>query len=384
MGRSAVNPAVVEVGPQTVRGPNSAPRGWISVAIECIDDRIALLDERPVEVRRLWSDLLDVVAAARGETLVLVVPTWWSTARVELVTDAARGVAAEVVALQRASMLGAVNSAATVVEFSEEFAVIASPGFEVEVLPRGDRDLAAHLGAAAEVLVDVPAGVATPAPALFARLRAAGIPVTHTDRRRVVHAVTGVLPPPAPAGAAQARSRRPATAVLTGILLSVAALGGGWAAQGLSGRNRADSPTAVLTEGRVEVLVPAQWTVERITSGPGSARLRVSAPSRDRTALHITQSVGAVPATMADVAESLRRAFESEPAGVFADFDPGGSVGGRPAVTYRELRRGSETDWAVVIDGEVRIAIGCQSAAADRATIDDVCARAVQSAHVVG
>lgn len=379
-----MNPAVVEVGPQTVRGPNTGPREWISVAIECIDDPIALLDERPVEVRRLWSDLLDVVAGARSKTLVLVAPTWWSTARVELVTAAARGVAAEVVVLRRSTILAAVDSAATVVEFSEEFAVIAPPASEAEVVARGECDLAAHLGAAAAVLVDVPAGVPGPAPALFARLRAAGIPVTHADRRRVVHTAASAVPQPAPAQPREARSRRREAAVLAGILLSVAVLGGGWAARGLSGQNRADPSTAVLAEGRVEVLVPAHWTVERITSGPGSARVRVSAPSGDPTALHITQSVGPAPTTMADVAESLRHAFESEPAGVFADFDPSGSVGGRPAVTYRERRTGSETDWAVVIDGEVRIAIGCQAAPSRRVTIDDVCARAVQSAHVVG
>jgi len=70
-----VNTAVVEVGPQTVRGPDPAPREWISVAIECVDDQLALLDDRLIEVRRLWSDLLEVVAGERTETLVLVFPT---------------------------------------------------------------------------------------------------------------------------------------------------------------------------------------------------------------------------------------------------------------------------------------------------------------------
>ncbi|HEY9266043.1 MAG TPA: type VII secretion-associated protein, partial [Mycobacterium sp.] len=174
-----MNPTVVEVGPQTVRGPNTAPQEWISVAVECIDDPIALLDERPVEVRRLWIDLLDVVAGTRSETLVLVVPTWWSTARIELVTDAGRGVSAEVVVLRRSAILAAADSAATVVEFSEEFAVVTPPASEIEVVARGEDDLAAHLGAAAAVVVDVPAGVRGPVPALFAGLRAAGIPVTH-------------------------------------------------------------------------------------------------------------------------------------------------------------------------------------------------------------
>ncbi|MDZ4270423.1 MAG: type VII secretion-associated protein, partial [Mycobacterium sp.] len=117
-------------------------------------------------------------------------------------------------------------------------------------------------------------------------------------------------------------------------------------------------------------------------SGPGSARLRVSAPTGDSTAIHVTQSTGASAETIADVAESLRRAIEAEPAGVFADFDPAASVGGRPAVSYRELRADSETTWAVVIDGAVRIAIGCQGPSHAESS-DDACVQAVRSAHVV-
>jgi hypothetical protein len=70
-----VNAAVVEVGPQTVRGPEPVARERISVAIECIDDNIALLGGRLVEVRQLWSDLLEAAAGECGQTLVLVFPT---------------------------------------------------------------------------------------------------------------------------------------------------------------------------------------------------------------------------------------------------------------------------------------------------------------------
>jgi type VII secretion-associated protein (TIGR03931 family) len=372
-----VNPATVEVGPHTIRGPNDAPQEWSSVAIECVDDQIALLDGRLVEVRELWSDVLDTVAGGRAETLVLVFPTWWSQARIELVAEAARGVAADVVVLQRASVLGA-DGDESVLELSEEFLVIAPPGSGVTVLARGERDVAAYLGATPTVLVDVPAGVSPLAPALTAQLRAAGVAVAHSDRRRLLRAVSTALPEP---DGGEAPTRRRELAVFAGVALSVAAIGGGWAAQALSGRPQA--ATTLLVEGRVSVRVPAQWAVERITSGPGSARVRVSAPTDHLTALHITQSTGATSTTIAEVAESLRRAFESEPRGVFTEFDAAGSVSGRPAVTYREIRAGSETNWAVVIDAEMRIAIGCQSPPAGRDAIHDSCLRAVESAHVV-
>lgn len=374
-----MNPVVVEVGPHTVRGPNDAPRDWISVAVECVDDQIALLDDQLVEVRRLWSDVLDTVAGGQTETLVLVFPTCWSQTRIELVAGAARDVATDVVELQRASVLGS-DGESTVVELSEDFVVIVPPGSGVTVLPRGERDVTAHLGAAPWVLVDVPAGVPPLAPAVTAQLRAAGVAVVHSDRGRLLRAVSTALPEP---DVAEVPSRRRALAVLAGAAVSAAAIGGGWAAQALSDPPQAEAATTLLVEGGVSVRVPAHWAVERITSGPGSARVRVTAPTDHSTALHLTQSTGATPTTIAEVAESLRRAFESEPAGVFTEFDAAGSVGGRPAVTYREMRAGSETSWAVVIDGETRIAIGCQSPPARRDVIHDTCLRAVASANTV-
>lgn len=384
-----MNTAVVEIGPQSVRGRYSAPQELISVAIDCVDDQLALLDDRLVEVRRLWSDLLEVVAGEHSETLVLVLPTWWSAARVDLVTRAADGRASEVVVRQRASALR-VEGEATVVELSEEFVVIAAPGFEVEVLPRRTWDIAGRLTAgnlsvATEVLIDVPAGVSAPPPALAARLRAGGIPVSYSDRHRMmVSARAGLSDDTLPESTGgPACSRRRVAAVLFGTMVALSAIGGGWAMQTLSDQPPADPSTVLLVEGRVAVRVPAQWAVQRIVSGPGSARLRVSAPTGDSTALHLTQSVGAATNTIAEVAETLRQALESEPPGVFADMDPEGSVGGRPAVTYRELRPGSETSWAVVIDGAVRVAIGCQGPPERRDVIREACVRAVQSAHVV-
>ncbi|WP_137148817.1 type VII secretion-associated protein [Mycolicibacterium sp. CR10] len=369
---------VVEVGPHSICGPNSAPQEWISVALDCVDDPMAVLGERIVEVPRLWGDVLGLVAGERAETLVLVIPTWWSSARADLVADAGRRVASDVVVVPRSSALRA-DDHATVVELAAEFVVIAPPDSEVRVLPRDGCDVAGCLGAATSVLIDVPTGVAPFPPAVTAGLRAAGIPVRHSDRRRMSRAAIATLPP-----GGGTRSRRGAMAVIGGAVLSVGAVCGGWAAFAYPGGTAAGDPsTALLVEGSVAIRVPAQWVVERITVGPGSARLRVSAPAGESTAIHLTQSTGATPTSIAEVAESLRRALRSEHPGVFVDFDPDGSAGGRPAVTYRELRADSETAWAVVIDGATRIAIGCQSPPTRRDTVDDACVRAVQSAHVV-
>ena len=376
--------AVVEVGPQAVRGPASAPREWVSVAIECVDDQIAVLGGRVVEMRRLWGDLLEMVVDQRVQTLVLVFPTWWSLARAELVADVARRLATEVVVLQRVSVADREDDT-TLVELSDEFVVIAAPGAEVTVLPRGGRDLAGFLGAASGVLIDLPAEVSPLAPALGAKLLADGVPVAYSRRQDLLRSVSAELARRdiSESGRGKRRWRHRMSAVPTGVLVSLAAVAGVWAAQALSGRPPADTATALVVEGRVAVRVPSLWDVERITSGPGSARVRVSVPGAESTALHLTQSAGSTSATNAQVAETLRRAAESERPGVFVDLDPEGSVGGRPAVTYRELRVGSETSWAVVADGSIRIAIGCQTPPGRADVIRDACVHAVQSAQVL-
>jgi type VII secretion-associated protein (TIGR03931 family) len=365
---------VVELGPCTVRGTEAAPPEWVSVALDCIDDPLALLDERPVEVSGLWRDVLAVVAGGHDGALVLVVPTWWPSGRADVVAAAGRAMTPEVVVLQRSSLSGD-DGAGTLVELSADFAVVRSPGTGCLVVPRDD--IGPLLETATSVLIDVPAGVAPLPPAVCARLRQLGTPVSHRDHTGVRDAALAALPRP---GRRPGRPRPGggAIAVLAGAAVTAVAAGGGWAAQNLSPRPPADPATRLLVEGRVAVAVPAQWTDERVTTGPGSARVRVSAAGGS-PALHITQSVGST----ADVAESLRRAIGSEPVGVFVDFDPSGERGGRPAVTYVERRAGSETRWSVVTDGDLRIAIGCQSTPGLDAAVEDVCAEAVRTAHAV-
>lgn len=379
-----MTPVIVEAGPHTVRGPGSAPQLWISTAIDTIDDRIALLDEQPVDVSALWQDVLGAVAGERADPLVLVIPTWWSQGRVDVVGDAADTVATNVVVLQRSTTL-ADGADATVVELSADYAVVTAPGSESLVFSRGTTAFTEYLETATAVLLDVPAGV-PPLPATAtAGLRRLGIPVTHSTDDRLRRAATAVALRLAAREGFSVRRIRPSrrvTAVLAGTALTVAAACGGWAVQAMEARPPADAATRLLVDGRIAVRVPASWTVERITSGSGSARVRVSAPG-GAPALHITQSAGPAATTIADVAESLRRAIDTEPVGVFVDFDPSGERGGRPAVTYVEKRAAGETRWAVLVDGSVRIAIGCQAAPGDPAAVEDACLQAVRSAHVV-
>lgn len=362
--------AVVEVGPVTVRGPGSAAPQRSRQAIDCIDDPIALLDDRPLPVSRLWSDVLDGAAGGGGGPLAVVVPTWWPAARVEVLTAAARGLGAEVTVLRRAALLGG-DTRATVVELSSELVVIAAPGVSPSVLPRDDGALVDLLAGANEVIVDVPAAVAPPDPAVTARLRAAGAPLSFSDRTRVAVAaeqVCAVAPRPVPV----ARRRRRLPALFAGAALTVAA----GAVLARAPAEQVDA-TSILVEGRVAVRVPADWVAERLTDGPGSARVRVGPPGGS-TALHVTQSDSSTP-----VGDSLRRALEAEPPGVFTDFDADARVAGRPAVTYREHRAGTEITWAVVVDGALRIAIGCQSAAGHRHDVAGPCLEAVRSARAV-
>lgn len=374
---------VVEAGPTTVRGPGSAPQQWISTALEFIDDPIALLDDQPVDVAQLWRDVLGAVAGDRADPLVLVVPAWWSQSRVDVAGHAASVVGADVVVLQRSALLAGTTDA-TVVELSADFAVVTAPGSESLALSRASTALMPHLETATAVLLDVPPGVPPLSDAACAGLRHIGIPVTRSTDDRLRRAATAAARRLTRDMFSTSRIRpsRRMSAVFAGTALTAAAVCGGWAAQATKSQPPADPASRLVVDGGIAVRVPAHWTVERITSGTGSARVRVSAAG-GTPALHITQSAGPGATTIAEVAESLRRAIDSEPDGVFVDFDPDAERGGRQAVTYVEKRASAETRWAVLVDGAVRIAIGCQGAPGDPAAVEDACLQAVRSAQVV-
>ncbi len=173
--------------------------------------------------------------------------------------------------------------------------------------------------------------------------------------------------------------RAPSRSAIRRTVAAMAVVAAGGAA--LIGWHRPQPPPVAvsLVEGRVAVLIPPDWTVERRTTGPGSPRVRVGSPDDPQTAVNITWS-HAPGITLAETAASLRKAAAAEPAGVF-DFASTVRSGSRPAVTYRETRPGLVVRWTVLIDGSTRIAVGCQSAPGRAATVLAPCLQAVRSAR---
>lgn len=367
---------VVEVGPEAVCGPGSVSLQKVSVALECIDDRLALLDDSVIGVDDLWRDVLGAAAAGVDGPVVIVVPTWWSAGRLDVVVAAARAVFADSVVVSRSVVL---SSEATIVELSTDWIVVTPASSEPQVFPRGSLDVDAHLRGSSSLVIDTPSGVRPLSTEVIATLRRSGIVFSHSTRQRIRAAAAAMVPERSPR--MRVRPGRRTVAVMAGIALTAGAAGGSWAAQAFTTQPGPGAATRLLTDGRVEVRVPAAWAAERITSGAGSERVRV-APPAGIPALHITQSLGA-QTSLPRVAETLRSAIDSEPDGVFVDFRPAGQSGGRPAVTYVERRGDTETRWAVLVDGTTRIAIGCQHPSGHPEHVEQVCVEAVSSARAL-
>ncbi len=383
---------VVEVGPATVRGPNHVDAEWVSAGIDGIDDELTLIDECPVAVADVWQAVMQDVVGGCAETIVLVFSTWWASSRVDRVREAACTVAKDCVVLQRAQVLRCVlpDRLTTVVEIAPEFVVVSPSGRDMQVVARGDTEaIVAKIPMSTAVLLDGPEGVEGSYPlvgVIADRLRDNGVAVTIADRDWVRRGVD-TLPWREDGHGAQTRPvsyrGRRATAVLAGMLLAAAALCGGLAARQEAPRSAAGMPMTLLVEGRVGVMVPAQWVVQRVTSGPGSARVQVVSPTVADVAVHVTQSSLPPHQSHVQVAESLRNALRDEPDGVFVDFNPSDRRADLPVVTYRELRADHQITWVVLVDDTLRIAIGCQSAAGHEDAVREVCDQAIRSAHAV-
>jgi type VII secretion-associated protein (TIGR03931 family) len=100
-------------------------------------------------------------------------------------------------------------------------------------------------------------------------------------------------------------------------------------------------------------------------------------------ALHITQSVVSQPSNLAMTADSLLTALADAADGAFVDFNPSDRREGRDAVTYREVRPERNVAWTVLVDGTVRIAVGCQSVPGREHLVREACDRAIRSARAV-
>lgn len=418
--------AIVEVGPGTIRrlccgigvGADDEMAERYSSALGAIDDHVALVDGRPVTVASLWHDALrslDCGSPDATKAMIIVHPSWWPASRVGVVTAAANGAVMQPRSwlLRQASTA---SEATVVVEIAEKMVSIAgdSKGQRLVAVPRttGLRPLAEEVAAVVArirqwptsvVLIDAPsavAGASAVATLIAAAVRDAdnghtALVVDDARLAQLAHAVRlpedELTQPAAAAGGVGSRAWKLSGVAAAGVVLAVAA-----PAVAAVGRNGAPATEAVhttfLVEGRVALTVPANWSAQRVIGGPGSARVQVTSPSDPEVALHVTQS--AVPDTTQEkhearealqgTAERLRRAIDTEPAGVFVDFNPSAVSVGRSAVTYREVRAGHQVRWTVMLDGAVQISIGCQSRPGSEDAVREVCEQAVRSAHAFG
>lgn len=409
--------AIIEAGPGTIRrlccGSTAVSDAEVAditrTALESIDDPVAIVDGQPFAVDSVWRTALRSVDCPRRrphKAMVVVHPSWWSSSRVGLVTAAANGLADDVSARPRSWLLRqsskAEPEAAVVVEIAERLVSIAGvdvvavarrtePGAVAEQVARVVDEIAC--GTTAVTLIDAPATVAgaTALSTLIAgALRSSGrtaveigdsaLPSLAASAQSSPSAHDEPASPPSnPKVGSRAWMLRGIAAAVVVLAAAVPAV----ASMGRHGVTRADTAaTTSLVEGRVALRVPANWPSQRVIAGPGSARVQVTSPSDPEVALHVTQSP--VPEeTLGDTAERLKRAIDAEPAGVFVDFNPSGNSAGRPAVTYREVRASHQVRWAVLLDGTVRISIGCQSRPGGEDAVRDACEEAVRSAHAI-
>lgn len=414
--------AIVVAGPGSIRRLCCAtsplarddPPEIDRAALDAIDDPVALVGERPVAVDAVWEAALRAATCAPCADMVVVHPSGWPPPRVAVVAAAAQAVAGAARTRPRSWLLlhasPAPRDATAVVEIGERLVVITAGGVtgiarrgEPRAVAEAVADVVAGVGPAA-VLIDTPSAVPG-ASALAALILDAGRDawngpdIVEVNDIRLTGLARSALParpaPPrpsagAPAGAARSR-RRTLGGIGAAALVVATAAPAAWTHSAMpTGRPGAEAPrrvetapTTFLVEGRVAVSVPADWPAQRVITGPGSARVQVTSPTDPEVALHVTQSP--VPGeTLGATAERLKRAMDAEPAGVFVDFSPSAVSGGRPAVTYREVRPGHHVRWVVLLDGPVRISIGCQSRPGDEAAVRDACERAVRTAHAIG
>jgi type VII secretion-associated protein (TIGR03931 family) len=412
---------VIEAGPGAVRrlccGTNALDDAEVcATALHAIDDSVALVDGRPVAVESLWRSVLRSQSCGGSAGVVLVHPSWWPASRVGLVTTAARalGDGPDEPVVQPRSWLLAQWSALderVVVEIADR--LVAISGAEIMALPRrtephpltgeaeevADAIVGMTAGTTAVVLIDAPGSVAG-APALAASIAEA---VRDTGRRalqiddarlpRLARLAAATLstepsePRPVGAGPVRPRARTLAGVGAAGLALAMLGLAAPTVPAGTpvahhEAAGAAEAPTTFLVEGRVALTVPANWPTQRVVAGPGSARVQVTSPSDPEVVLHVTQSL-VVGETLAGAAQRLKKAIDAAPAGVFVDFNPAGSSAGRPAVTYREVRAGHHVRWTVLLDGAVRISVGCQSRPGGEDAVREVCDQAVRSAHAL-
>lgn len=373
---------VVVVGPTTIIGPADIDADLVASALECIDEPLGVLDATVVPAERIWRDAM-TAATGTASAVTVVCPTWWSPSRIERVRAAVPSRVSHVVIARRTDALRAAGGEpdCAVVELGEELVTISRPGSAASVVRRTDSATAEAVIARTtwdtRVVIDAPIGVPDGAPLaaeIQALLQDQGVPaeILSCDDLRTD---ADTHPPPTTARPRLARAH-----IAIGFAAAVAVLGAG--ALGLSNRDAPAPPVAAVTdpeftwlvEGRVAVQVPARWTVDRAVAGAGSARLQIISPDDRGQIIHLTQSVVPQEQTLEVAARALREASAKLPRGIILDFQEAAVSAGRAAVRYREVRGGRTVDWSVLLDGPVRIAVGCQGAA-----VQGACDTAIRS-----
>ncbi len=398
--------AVVEAGPGRIRrlccGTDTVDddtRETFSAALDAIDDPVALVHERPVAVDSLWRATLRSLECGHSDGMLVLHPSWWPASRVEVV----RAASGDIVLRPRSWLLRQASpDASVVVEIADAMVVVA--GAAVVAVPRrtggfgkeetADEVVGAITGMtpAGAVLIDAPGavkGAAALMAAVAGTLRGGGRTVVQIDDARLARLARATQPArhqaaaPAERLAPEPRRRARTLARLTvaSAVLAIPAVAP-WGRHSPQQVSAQIAPTTFLVEGRVALTVPANWPTQRVLAGPGSARVQITSPSDPEVALHVTQTPVAGE-TLSNAAERLKRAIDAEPAGVFVDFNPTGSSAGRPAVTYREVRAAHQVRWSVLVDGAVRISVGCQSRPGGDDAVRQVCEQAVRTAHAV-
>jgi type VII secretion-associated protein (TIGR03931 family) len=402
--------AVCELGPTGIRRLAGSTGTSVicdpilgAAALDGGDGRTALVGDEPVPLPVVWRATLQPLLAGADRTL-LIHPSWWPVTQLHTVRDAAAGLVHDVEFASRATVLTLHRDGdLRVIEIGPELVAVVGGNAPIAVHSRGPapHSVAGQVAAAVlarrpdrTVLIDAPAAVpgAEVLAALIAgELSAAGTRVRLIDETHFNTAATTLTATWSPTAEVDSdghtvsvtrRLRR--CALLTaglGAVVVAAGVSVGWSADPPK-RQPAALPVSTLVEGRVVMDVPADWTVRRITDGPGSARVQVMSSVDDGAVLHLTQS--RVPAAdLAAAAAALRRAIDNEAPGTFVDFNPTDTRVGRPAITYRELRPEREILWVVLADGDLRISVGCQHASGRSQSITEPCDDAVRSARQI-
>lgn len=442
--RVAIEVTETAVRARTAEGIQEAGRADVRSAVAALDDDMALLPGRVVPSRALWAALFESLltdrnAPVRLDSLVLIHPTTWGPARRTLLSSAARMMAATLTVRSRAFALAERGVRAdlsgrslVVVEVSPKEVAVAlvGPGSDGEPAAtvrhledrswetRSAADVARAVGRAVERVVrDERPGVAailvdsadkdmgeaivdaidriglTPGvsqvavDSVFREMGQVARTSAFLDQGVVEPVATRPASAWTPGAPARSAPRLPrwwpaaaiglaAAIVVTGVVLTVAAT-----------RSRQPAPaiaTSLLVEGRVQLMVPAEWAVRRIPAGgAGSARVEVISPADPEAVVHVTQ-VRVKPAeTLAATAETLRAAMEKEPQGAFTDFRADDRKMDRPAVTYTEVREGHDIAWTVLLDGDMRIGVGCQFKKDSYADVRQACELAIRTAHAI-